>query len=114
LSEKEGSTSTGRGTSSATKGGTKETLCQEADRLIHSVKAEEYGHPKDNFRRLAVLWTEYLKQKYPSVQVVVDEDDVINMFILHKVARSMQVPTRDTYVDVAGYAGCWARIHEGE
>lgn len=42
--------------------------------------------------------------------------DVANMMILLKIARACKIPTRDTYVDIAGYAKCAAEItgHKNE
>jgi predicted ATP-dependent serine protease len=36
--------------------------------------------------------------------------DVAHLMILLKIARAVYTPTRDSYVDIAGYARCAAQI----
>lgn len=60
-----------------------------------------YGEPEDNFGVIAAMWSAYLG--YP-----VTAADVAAMMILFKVARiaTAEQPSRDSYVDIAGYAAC--------
>lgn len=60
-----------------------------------------YGEPEDNFRMIAGMWSAYLG-------IPLGAEDVANMMILFKVGRAATAErtTRDTYVDIAGYAAC--------
>lgn len=60
-----------------------------------------YGEPEDNFGMISRFWSAYLG-------IPVTELDVINMMILFKTARlaTAEEPSRDSYVDIAGYAAC--------
>lgn len=60
-----------------------------------------YGEPEDNFDVIAAMWSAYLG-------TTVAAADVAAMMILFKVARiaTAEKPSRDSYVDIAGYAAC--------
>lgn len=60
-----------------------------------------YGEPEDNFDVIAAMWSAYLG-------IPVTAADVAAMMILFKVARiaTAEKPSRDSYVDIAGYAAC--------
>ena len=60
-----------------------------------------YGEPEDNFDVIAAMWSAYLGMP-------VTASDVAAMMILFKVARiaTAEKPSRDSYVDIAGYAAC--------
>lgn len=75
-----------------------ESILQEAQRVIHGVRNADYGHPLDNHGFTAALWGAYLG-------VGITPEQVCMMNILQKVSRSKTRMTRDTMVDVAGYAG---------
>lgn len=76
----------------------KETVLQEADRLINGDRLQTYGTPGESFWRIANLWTSYLGHK-------INPLDVANMMVLMKVSRTKGTYHRDSYVDIAGYAG---------
>lgn len=60
-----------------------------------------YGEPEDNFGVTAAMWSAYLGDSVTAA-------DVAAMMILFKVARiaTAEQPSRDSYVDIAGYAAC--------
>lgn len=60
-----------------------------------------YGEPEDNFDVIAAMWSAYLGMQVTAA-------DVAAMMILFKVARiaTAEKPSRDSYVDIAGYAAC--------
>lgn len=87
----------------------KENILQEADRITAGARQEAYDDPLPSHQRIAALWGEYLDGKYgqsPPIQA----EDVAWMMILLKIARDMHSPSRDSLVDVAGYARCIERI----
>lgn len=78
----------------------------DAVKCICSDRNNQYGEPEDNFRIIADYWTTYLKDKKE-----IAAQDVANMMILFKIGRlTVTNGTYDTYVDIAGYAGCGAEI----
>jgi hypothetical protein len=84
----------------------KETILEEAQRLIHGERNKNYGHPRENFRDISGLFSAYLG-------IPITDIDVANLMILVKVARQKGSEyKRDNYTDIAGYAGCVERIYE--
>lgn len=89
----------------------KESILQEADRIINGARADQYGGAEDNFQRIADLWNGHLAGRKPGP---LDPHDVALMMILMKVARLQHSPGhRDSVVDIAGYAGCIEKMWEG-
>jgi len=83
-----------------------ESILEEAQRLIHGERNKNYGHPRENFRDIAALFSGYLGKE-------INEIDVANLMILVKVARVKDAGYhRDSFTDIAGYAGCVERIYE--
>lgn len=77
-----------------------ESVAQEAHRLTHGSKREEYGSVEESFVRIAKLWSTYKG-------VEISAQDVAWMMVLLKVSRAAEAkgnPSRDTCVDTAGYA----------
>lgn len=88
-----------------------ETILDEAKRLVYGNRNRHYGHPRDNFRTIAMLWTIYLKE----VGVApIEPRHVAMMMILMKVARDINMANRDNIVDIAGYAATADRLLEEE
>jgi hypothetical protein len=74
-----------------------ESILQEAQRHVHGARNQDYGHPMDNHGRTAALWSAYLAQP-------VTPEDVCFLNILQKISRAQHSITRDSLVDIAGYA----------
>lgn len=74
-----------------------QSILDEAAAAVNGARNEDYGHPLDNHSRTAALWSTY-------VGVPLTAEQVCFMNILQKVSRSVHRPTRDTLVDIAGYA----------
>lgn len=81
------------------------TILDLADEATRGDRQRDYGHPSDNHGRTAMLWTHYLG-------IPVTADDVCMLNILQKVSRARHKLTRDTLVDVAGYARNAEMIHD--
>lgn len=83
----------------------KPSILKEAESLIFGQRADDYGPPKENFNRIAKLWSAYLGY-------LITEQDVIQLMILLKSARVRgaivrhRLPTYDSLLDQAGYVGC--------
>ncbi|OYN81744.1 hypothetical protein CG716_05160 [Mycolicibacterium sphagni] len=86
---------------------TKETVCQEAERIINGQRQQDYGDTAQNWNRIAELWSAYLGTKISAL-------DAINLLLLMKVSRAKRGYHRDSYVDTAGYAGLAEKINSAE
>lgn len=74
-------------------------LLDEAKKIITGERQDAYGSPEDSFALIGSLWGAYLGR-------AITPREVADMMMLFKVARLKgQKPTRDTYRDIAGYAG---------
>jgi len=72
-------------------------VLEEAAALVDGSRQDAYGHPRDNYRRLAAMWSAYLGIEITPVQAV-------DMMIAVKLSRQANAPKRDNLVDIAGYA----------
>lgn len=74
---------------------------REAARIISGDRDIQYGGPEENFARIAKIWSVILN-------VPVTEEDVAMCMVGVKVARYANKSgfQPDTWVDIAGYAGC--------
>lgn len=88
-----------------------ETVLAEADGLISGNRDLAYGHPVENFKRLALLWTAHMEAHY-GIHVPLTAEDVGWMLMQLKQSREMNLHKRDNIVDAAGYIGCVQRIHD--
>lgn len=74
---------------------------REAARIISGDRNKQYGSPEDNFERTAKIWSVILG-------IEISNEDVAMMMVGLKVARyaSKSGFQGDTWIDIAGYAGC--------
>ena len=87
-------------------------LLEKALGLIYTDRGEEYGHPADDFARIADYWTTYLGDRLAGD---IEPRDVAAMMVLLKMGRlSYNLRHEDSWVDIAGYAGCVDRIDRRE
>lgn len=80
-----------------------ETILQEAQRIIHGQRRDDYGDVTESFQRIADLWSPIVGQAVTPAQVAL-------CMLQLKVARYLNGKQRDSVVDIAGYAGCLARV----
>lgn len=81
-----------------------ETILEEAIRITSGARRGSYGHPENNFGRIADLWNAYLSNK-PGGPMPITPQDTALLMVLLKVARLLESPRhRDSVVDIAGYA----------
>lgn len=86
-----------------------ESVLEEAQRVVYGAREKEYGHPIVSLSQIAEMWTGFMSARTGSM-VVLLKQDVANMFILAKMARTFNSPQhRDSWVDMAGWAGVGAR-----
>ena len=74
----------------------RERILAEAAALICGDRQAQYGTPQDNFARIAAGWSVILGQE-------VDPDQVALCMAWLKIARLVNGPHRDSYVDGAAY-----------
>lgn len=89
-----------------------ESILDEANRIIHGARRQQYGGVQESFQLIADLWNGYLKGLPASTHL--SAPDIAGMMILLKVARSINGWHRDSYVDIAGYAALTEQLYTGE
>lgn len=74
---------------------------REAARIISGERNKQYGGPEENFSRTAQIWSVIMGIEFTA-------EDVAMMMVGLKVARyaSKSGFQPDTWIDIAGYAGC--------
>jgi hypothetical protein len=83
------------------------TILDEAAVVVDGDRATLYGHPRVNLTRIARLWSEILNHPVSAYEVGL-------CMIALKIARATTGSgvTRDTLIDIAGYARCLERLSE--
>jgi hypothetical protein len=75
----------------------KESILQEAQRLVHGDRGASYGHPKADFERTAKMWSAILGFEVPTEKIPL-------CMIALKISRQCNKAKRDNWADMAGYA----------
>jgi len=89
----------------------------QAKQVICGERQDTYGSPEDSFALIAQYWNIYLNEVQKTLLTkngfdfrdyklvpMLEAKDVAHMMILFKMARVQgQRPSRDNYVDIAGY-----------
>lgn len=83
----------------------KETVLQEANRLVHGDRNESYQHPSVDYGCTATFWRAAIKRRY-GVDVPLTPDFACLMMALMKISREAGKHKRDSLVDAAGYIEC--------
>ena len=79
-------------------------ILEAAKRCVCGDREQDYGSPESNFKRIANLWSAYLKHS-------IRPKDVAAMLALLKIARIASGHAKeDNWVDLAGYAACGGEI----
>jgi len=95
------------------KGDPEEPITLEAHRCVDGARQKAYGHPLDNYTKVARLWEEYITAKYgEAANFQITAEDCMHMMILLKQGRLMNGYHRDSVVDIAGYAECLDMIEK--
>ena len=81
---------------------TRADFLKEVDGIICKDRNEQYGEPEDNFKRIAVFWSNYLDKEITSADVAI-------MMVLFKAARIATGHNKeDNWIDLIGYGACGA------
>lgn len=89
------------------------TVALEAHQMVYGERQDDYGHPREDFTRAAIIWTALLQGKLAEGQYI-DADDIARCMIGVKLARDVHSPKRDNRVDMAGYAITLDRLVTGQ
>lgn len=90
-------------------GGKDISILEEAFTITDGARQQDYDSAEPNHKRIADGWNWYLgARRDPAAPI--SPQDASHMMIVLKLARAAFKPTRDGYVDMAGYARCSARI----
>lgn len=85
------------------------SVLEEAIAVTSGPRRRDYDRAEPNHERIARFWNAYIQsRKSPNAEL--SALDVAHLMILLKMARAVYTPTRDSYVDIAGYARCCAQI----
>ncbi len=87
-------------------------ILDKAKKLVSGDRHQKHGDKVANHENIARLWTSYLQNK-TKLNIVVLPEDVANLMILLKVARTQAGEHNlDDYVDTCGYASIAGEIAE--
>jgi hypothetical protein len=86
------------------------SILQEALAVTSGPRRRDYDRAAPNHERIARFWNAYIQSRKADVGAPLSALDVAHLMILLKMARAVYTPTRDSYVDIAGYARCCAQI----
>lgn len=93
----------------------RQSVMMEAEGLVNGARAAAYGHPKENFERICLLWNAYLMGRPCGQCGPIDEKDHAIMMLLVKIARLQETPDhRDSLVDICGYVGTYEKLLQRE
>lgn len=76
-------------------------ITTQAQNIVLGDRRYQYGHPAENFQRIADRWTLTLQDKLSSP---IDAQDVALAMIDIKIARQQHESKRDNLIDICGYA----------
>lgn len=79
-------------------------ILTEASGLITGQRQEDYGTPEVNFQRMADYANIHFAYNLAN-NIPISPRQTAEYMILLKMARTINSPTRDSYVDICGYAG---------
>ncbi len=83
---------------------TREKILDAAKERVCGDRDNRYGEPENNFALIAKLWSDYK-------DIEISPTDVCMMMALLKIARIRNGKnTRDSFVDLAGYAACGGEL----
>lgn len=96
----------------------REEILREAIRCVCTDRNQRYGEPEDSFLMIGDMWSRYIAEKClgvysdeegkPCCHIEILPEDVALLMVLFKVCRGAtgEKITKDTLVDIAGYAAC--------
>lgn len=86
-----------------------DSILDEAKEITGGDRMQAYGHPRENFSDIALMWNAYGKMMGYFPKDVYSAKDVAMMMVLFKQCREKN-HKRDNLVDMAGYVRNMAQI----
>ena len=82
-------------------------ITREAEKLVVGDRNASYGNPREDYERVAKVWSGLLKDK---LTADITPEEAIMCMIGLKLCREIHKPKEDTSVDIVGYTLCldWA------
>lgn len=89
----------------------KQSILDEAGKIVNGARRKAYGTPEQNFERIARFWQSYFENT-GRADVKITAADVSPMMRLMKEARLCETPDhRDSFVDIVGYTLTGAEVN---
>lgn len=88
-----------------------ERIFNTAKNIINGHRQDDYGTPEDSFQNIANYWNAYLTQIADKREEGLTAKDIALMMVLFKIARLGHDYTKDSVVDICGYAAIYAAMH---
>lgn len=85
----------------------RESILQEAERIINGPRRTDYGPVEESFIDIARRWTVELG---PKLNEPLTPFDVCHLMVQMKMSRAKNGFHRDSYVDICGYAGLTEKL----
>lgn len=83
----------------------RETILQEAQRLVHGDRQSTYGHPHDDYLCTTQMFNVWMSKKYRTSFYMSPVDGAMFLEFV-KISREGNAPKRDNRTDGAGYWEC--------
>ena len=84
-----------------------ESILEQAQRLVYGPRESSYGHPAEDYGRVARLWSVILGHEVTPAQAAL-------CMVAVKIAREIHKPSVENRVDGAGYFAVVDRIRRRE
>lgn len=88
------------------------TVLLEAQEAVYGDRQDDYGHPREDFTRTAIIWTGLLQHKLAD-GAYIEAEDIARCMIGVKLSRDVHCAKRDNRVDGAGYFLTLDRLETG-
>lgn len=92
-------------------------ILEEANHLVNGPRQASYGHPFDDYKCVADMFTAFLRKKYgynfENLKQLEPADMIVSMQMV-KISREANSSKRDNMVDLAGYAECLWMVRQRE
>lgn len=88
------------------------TIAAEAQGMVYGDREADYGHPREDWTRAAIIGTGLLQHKLAE-GAYLEAEDIARLQIGVKLARDVHAAKRDNRVDIVGYAIGLDRLETG-
>lgn len=84
---------------------TRTKTLEQASALVNGDRERDYGTPQENFARIAERWSQIVGRR-------LEPWEVCHMLADLKMARLVNGPHRDSFIDLCGYGALAAELTE--